>query len=140
MSEQADHKGQQARSHKPDPNSSRALGLEQAFLTMSVNQILANPLEGETPSAHLKQIGLMTVIGCLKSDDPVITITRLTETTGLTRSAVAEMIGPLVERGLLVEEMGKNSMGRGMARQFEISPVFMQTLGLIMGDPLRHAK
>ncbi|MQW86384.1 MarR family transcriptional regulator [Sinorhizobium saheli] len=116
------------------------MGFEQAFLTMSMNQILANPLDGETPSAHLKQIGLMTVIGCLKSDDPLITITRLTEITGLTRSAVAETIGPLVERGLLVEKMGKNSMGRGTARQFEISPAFMQTLGLIMGDPIRDAK
>ncbi|TJW00097.1 MAG: hypothetical protein E5W97_30030 [Mesorhizobium sp.] len=109
-------------------------------MTMSMNQILANPVEGETPSAHLKQIGLMTVIGCLKSEDPVITITRLTELTGLTRSAVAETIGPLVERGLLVEKMGKNSMGRGVARQFEISPAFIETLRRIMGDPIRDGK
>ncbi|MET3757092.1 MULTISPECIES: helix-turn-helix domain-containing protein [Rhizobium] len=118
MSKQDDHKGQQARRHQSKPGSPRTVGFELPFMTMSMNQILANPVEGETPSAHLKQIGLMTVIGCLTRDNPVITITRLTEITGLTRSAVAEMIGPLVERGLLVEEMGKNAMGRGMARQF----------------------
>ncbi|MCW0001814.1 hypothetical protein OE766_26725 [Pararhizobium sp. YC-54] len=140
MSKQGDHNGRQAKSHHSDADSPRTMGFEQAYMAMSMNQILANPLEGETPSAHLKQIALMTVIGSLKSDDPMITLTRLTETTGLTRSALAEMIGPLVERGLLVEKMGKNAMGRGMARQFEISPAFLQTLGLIMGDPIRHAK
>ncbi|MDQ0563026.1 hypothetical protein QO004_004835 [Rhizobium mesoamericanum] len=114
----------------------RRMQLEQAFMTMSINQILNNPLEGETPSARLKQVGLMTVIGALNGEP--LTLSRLVDITGLTRSGVGECMGPLVERGILVEEMGKNSMGRGMARQFHLSPVFIDTLGLMMGDPIRH--
>lgn len=37
------------------------------------------PLEGETPAARLNQVGLMTVIGKLHSDNLPITLIHLTE-------------------------------------------------------------
>nr|WP_051108336.1 hypothetical protein [Rhizobium giardinii] len=107
---------------------------------MTLNQILTNPLDGETPASRLKQVALIMVIGKLQGDELPITLTRLIEITGLTRGGVGQAVGPLVQRGLLIEEMGKNAMGRGMARQFNLSPTFLETLGLINGNPIRHAK
>ncbi|UWU19553.1 hypothetical protein N2599_36585 (plasmid) [Rhizobium sullae] len=111
-----------------------------AFATMTLNQIFGNPLKGESPSARMKQVSVMLVVGQLHGDGKPISLTPLIEITGIHRSAVAQAMRFLVERGLLVEEMGKNSMGRGMARQFEISPAFIQTLRLFKGDPIRHGK
>ncbi|WP_234828224.1 hypothetical protein [Sinorhizobium fredii] len=101
-------------------------------MTMTMNQILANPLEGETPAARLKQIALMTVIRKLHGDGEPITLTRLVEITGLTRTGIRQTVGPLVQRG----QMGKNAMGRGMAWQFDLSPTFLHTLALITGSPI----
>ena len=39
----------------------------------------------------------------------------------MTRGGVIETIDLLVQRGILTETMGKNSMGRGTARQFEFA-------------------
>ncbi|WP_246765505.1 hypothetical protein [Aminobacter sp. SR38] len=104
------------------------------------NQILGNPLEGETPTARVKLIGLMTLIGVLHSEDPTITLTRMMELTGLTRSVLAQDMHALVQRGLLIETMGNNSMGRGLARQFQLSPAVIETLGMIMGEPIRDGR
>ncbi|PDT80870.1 hypothetical protein [Sinorhizobium sp. BJ1] len=107
---------------------------------MMTNQILGNPLESETPTARVKLIGLMTLIGVLHSEDPTITLTRIMELTGLTRSVLAQDVNALVQRGLLIETMGNNSMGRGLARQFQLSPAVVKTLGMIMGEPVRDAR
>ncbi|QOF75369.1 hypothetical protein IG197_32985 (plasmid) [Aminobacter sp. SR38] len=121
-------------------SSRRPLGLAQAYVTMMTNQILGNPLEGETPTARVKLIGLMTLIGVLHSEDPTITLTRMMELTGLTRSVLAQDMHALVQRGLLIETMGNNSMGRGLARQFQLSPAVIETLGMIMGEPIRDGR
>lgn len=118
----------------------RPMQVELSFSTITINQILANPLEGETPTARVKQIAVMMVVARLHGDGLPVTLTRLTEITGLTRSGIAQTIGPLVKRGLLVEEMGKNAMGRGMARQFKMSPTLLQTLDLMMGSPIENGK
>ncbi|MUZ74528.1 hypothetical protein GOZ90_17725 [Agrobacterium vitis] len=111
-----------------------------AFATMTLNQIFGNPMEGETSSARVKQVTIMMLVGRLHGDGKPIALTPLVEITGLHRTAVARSMRFLVKRGLLVEEMGKNPMGRGTARQFEIFPAFIQTLKLFMGDPVQHGK
>lgn len=138
MSAESDGNARNGKRDHTDPGLARPLGLAQAYPAMMINQILRNPLEGETPTAHMKLIGLVTLIGALHSEDPIITLSRITELTGLTRSTLSQDMNALVQRGLLIETMGKNSMGRGMARQFELSSAVVETLGLIMGEPIQH--
>ncbi|UTV41840.1 hypothetical protein MYG64_35635 (plasmid) [Ensifer adhaerens] len=115
---------------------------ELALLTMVTRQIMANPLEDETSAARLKQIALMTVIVVekLHATASPITLAQLVDMTGIARNVAAQTVDPLVERGLLVEEMGKNSMGRGMARQFQIAPAVLQAVAPLMGGPLGQSK
>jgi hypothetical protein len=47
----------------------------------------------------------------------------------MTRGGVVETIELLVRRGILTETLGRNSMGRGTARQFEFSPQVFAALG-----------
>lgn len=116
--------------------------LELALLTLVTRQIMANPLEDETSAARLKQVALLTVIVIekLHTSGLPITLAQLVEMTGLARNVAAQTVDPLVERGLLIEEMGKNSMGRGMARQFQIAPAVFEALAPLMGKPLGRAK
>ncbi|WP_235824342.1 hypothetical protein [Brucella anthropi] len=109
-----------------------------ALLTMVTRQIMANPLEDEMPAGRLKQIALMTVIIVekLHTATSTITLAQLVEMTGLTRTGTIQSVDPLVQRGLLVETMGRNSMGRGTARQFQISPALLGNLAVFMGSPL----
>ncbi len=111
---------------------------ELALLTMVTRQIMANPLKDETSAARLKQIALMTVIVVenLHTTASPITLAQLVDMTGLARNVAAQTVDPLVERGLLIEEMGKNSMGRGMARQLQIAPAVLEAVAPLMGAPL----
>lgn len=137
MSTYGDGKGQKRQLPDCGSGSRRPLGLAQAYVTMMTNQILGNLLKGETPTARVKLIGLMTLITALHNEDPTITLTRIIELTGLTRGVLAQDMNALVQRGLLIETMGNNSMGRGLARQFQLSPAVVETLGLIIGEPIR---
>jgi len=109
-----------------------------ALLTMVTRQIMANPLEDEMPASRLKQISLMTliVVEKLHTATTPITLAQLVDMTGLTRTGAIQSVEPLVQRGLLVETMGKNSMGRGTARQFQFAPALLQSLAVFMGAPL----
>ena len=113
-----------------------------ALLTMVTRQIMANPLDDEMPAGRLKQIALMTVIVVEKLHTAAspITLAQLVEMTGLTRTGTIQSVDPLVQRGLLVESMGRNSMGRGTARQFEMSPALLRNLAVFMGTPLAGAE
>lgn len=113
-----------------------------ALLTIITRQITANPLDAETPAARFKQIALMTmiVIERLHVAGSNITLSQLAEMTGLARNALVQLIDPIVQRGLLVEEMGKNSMGRGTARQFKIAPAVWDSLAPFIGAPLATSK
>ena len=100
---------------------------------------MANPLEDEMPASRLKQISLMTliVVEKLHTATTPITLAQLVDMTGLTRTGAIQSVEPLVQRGLLVETMGKNSMGRGTARQFQFAPALLQNLaGLSFGTPV----
>ena len=92
-----------------------------AFSGLILQEILDNPFEDETPQARLKEIGMMTVLYTMTQAHQALTLTNMVEVTGLTRSGVKETVDLLVRRGMLKETIVKNSMGRGTARQFEIS-------------------
>lgn len=75
----------------------------------------------------------MTVICALSVDQNILTLSKLIKVTGLTRGGVVETIDPLVKRGLLIEAIGRNAMGRGTARQFEIAPAVRSAAATTLG-------
>ncbi len=91
------------------------------FSSLVVSEIMDNPLAGETPQARLKQLGMMNLLYTLHLADIPLTLTNITEMTGLTRGGAAEPIDALLTRGLLVDTWVKNVQGKGKARQFEIA-------------------
>ncbi len=50
-----------------------------------------------------------------------LTLASVIKITGMTRGGVLETMDQLVQRGILTESLGKNSTGRGTARQFEFA-------------------
>ncbi|MBZ7927125.1 hypothetical protein [Ensifer adhaerens] len=69
-----------------------------------------------------------------------MTLAQLVDVTGPARNVAAQTDDPLVARGILIEEMGKNSMGRGMARQFQIAPAVLEAVAPLMGEPIGRSK
>ncbi|SFU15864.1 MarR family transcriptional regulator [Mesorhizobium sp. YR577] len=100
----------------------------QLFSAYALQEILDNPIEGETPQSRLKQVGMMTVLYMIHQSHEKLTLSNIVEITGLTRNAVKESVDPLVARGILRETLVKNSMGRGTARQFEFHPELFERL------------
>lgn len=99
-----------------------------AFSGLILHEILDHPLEDETPQARLKQVGMMTILYTMTQAHQKLTLSNIIEITELTRSGVKETVDLLVRRGILTETMGTNSMGRGTARQFEISTDLLKKL------------
>ncbi|CAN7631167.1 MULTISPECIES: winged helix-turn-helix domain-containing protein [Rhizobium/Agrobacterium group] len=95
--------------------------LAQATFVAALGDILKTPLADETPAAKLKQLGMLVYIIELIGQDKPITLTSLVEASGLARSAVGDIMDKLVEKGCLIESMGRNAWGRGKARQFRVS-------------------
>ncbi|MCH4547513.1 MarR family transcriptional regulator [Rhizobium changzhiense] len=99
-----------------------------AFSGVILHEILDHPLEDETPQARLKQVGMMTILYSMNQAHQKLTLSSIMEITALTRSGVKETVDLLVKRGMLDETIVKNSMGRGTARQFEISEALLEKL------------
>ncbi|NEJ73391.1 MarR family transcriptional regulator [Rhizobium phaseoli] len=99
-----------------------------AFSGLVLHEILNHPLDDETPQARLKQIGMMTILYTMTQAHQKLTLSNIIEITELTRSGVKETVDLLVKRRMLDETMVKNSMGRGTARQFEISQDLLNKL------------
>ena len=99
-----------------------------AFSGLILHEILDNPMEGETPQARVKEIGMMTILYTMTQTHQKLNLTNIMEITELTRSGVKETVDLLVKRGMLTETMVTNSMGRGTARQFEISKSLLDKL------------
>jgi DNA-binding IclR family transcriptional regulator len=93
-----------------------------------LDEIIDSSLPDETPASKLKQLGMMAYIMEIVAKGEPITLTALVEASGLSRSAVGELMDKLVERGCLVESMGKNAWGRGKARQFSIGDAIIGAL------------
>ena len=99
-----------------------------AFSGLILHEILDNPMQGETPQARVKEIGMMTILYTMTQTHQKLNLTNIMEITELTRSGVKETVDLLVKRGMLTETMVTNSMGRGTARQFEISKSLLDKL------------
>jgi DNA-binding MarR family transcriptional regulator len=99
-----------------------------AFSGLILKEIFEHPLEDETPQARLKEIGMMTILYTMSQAHQRLTLTNIVDISGLTRSGAKETVDLLVKRGMLNETMGINSMGRGTARQFEISQDLLNKL------------
>ena len=93
----------------------------QALAHYGLREILEKPLEDETPQSRIKQIGMLNVLYMMHQAHEPLTLSSIIKITGMTRGGVIETIDLLVQRGVLTETMGKNSMGRGTARQFEFA-------------------
>lgn len=103
------------------------------YATLTTHEIMSNPLPNETPNSRLRQLGMMNLLYSMNKADTALTITTVTELTGMTRKAAQEAIDPLVVRGLLKESWGRTSIGRGKARQYEIAPEIFDKLQGIYG-------
>ncbi len=99
-----------------------------AFSGLILHEILDHPLDDETPQARLKQVGMMTILYSMNQCHQRLTLSNIMDITALTRSGVKETVDLLVKRGMLKESLVKNSMGRGTARQFEISEILLEKL------------
>ncbi len=93
----------------------------QALAHFGLREILEKPLEDETPQSRIKQIGLLNVLYMMHQAHEPLTLASVIKITGMTRGGVIETMDLLVQRGILTETLGKNSMGRGTARQFEFA-------------------
>ena len=105
----------------------------QALPLFAVREILDKPLEDETPQSRIKQIGMMNILYMMHLAGAALTLSNIIKFTGMTRNGVVETMDLLVARGVLVETLGKNSMGRGTARQFELSPTVFELLRAVAG-------
>ncbi|PRA47471.1 transcriptional regulator [Brucella pituitosa] len=93
----------------------------QALALFGLREILEKPIEDETPQSRIKQIGMLNVLYMMHQAHEPLTLASVIKITGMTRGGVIETMDLLVQRGILTETLGKNSMGRGTARQFEFS-------------------
>lgn len=93
----------------------------QALALFGLREILEKPLEDETPQSRIKQIGLLNVLYMMHQAHEPLTLSSVIKITGMTRGGVIETMDLLVQRGILKETLGKNSMGRGTARQFDLA-------------------
>ncbi|MBA8841886.1 transcriptional regulator [Ochrobactrum sp. RH2CCR150] len=99
----------------------------EALAAFAVREILEKPLVGETSQSRIKQIGLVNILYMMHQTHEPLTLASVMNCTGMTRGGVIETMAALVQRGILTQTLGKNSMGRGTARQFQFSPeVFSQ--------------
>jgi hypothetical protein len=91
-----------------------------SFTAFVMREIMDNPLEDETASARLKQVGLMSVLYCMHVGNQPLTLAAITAETGLTRGGIYETVAYLLKRRLLDETEVRNALGRGKARRFSI--------------------
>jgi hypothetical protein len=100
----------------------------QALSVFAVREILDKPIEGESAQSRIKQIGMVNILYLMHQSHQKLTLSNIIEITGMTRGGVIETIDLLVRRGVLTETLGKNSMGRGTARQFEFASKVFEAL------------
>ena len=100
----------------------------QALSVFAVREILDEPLEDESAQSRIKQLGMINILYMMHQAHEKLTLSNIIQFTGMTRSGVIETIDILVKRGILTESLGKNSLGRGVARKFELSSRLLDNL------------
>lgn len=91
-----------------------------SFSASVMKTILSQPLADETPTNRIKQIGFMGVIYQMHLMNMDTSVRSIMEISNLSRAGIFEVAGPLIERGLLAEEMVLNAAGRGRATRLYI--------------------
>lgn len=109
-----------------------------SFTAFVMRQIMDNPLEDETASSRLKQVGLMSVLYCMHVGNQPLTLAAITAETGLTRGGVYETIAYLVKRRLLDEVEVRNTLGRGKARRFSIPETIFEQIRQFERSPRKE--
>jgi len=100
----------------------------QALSVFAVREILEKPIEGESAQSRIKQIGMVNILYLMHQSHEKLTLSNIIAITGMTRGGVIETMDLLVQRGILLETLGRNSMGRGTARQFQFAPGVFESL------------
>ncbi|QYA17430.1 transcriptional regulator [Rhizobium sp. AB2/73] len=106
----------------------------QALSVFAVREILEKPIEDESAQSRIKQIGMVNILYLMHQSHEKLTLSNIIEITGMTRGGVIETMDLLVQRGILLETLGRNSMGRGTARQFQFAPGVFESLRAVIGD------
>lgn len=99
-----------------------------SFAATAMQEILDHPIEGETASHRMKQIGFLCFVHQLQLAGMETTISHIMAVTGLQRTSIVEFVAPLVKRNLLVEHNVKNAAGRGRATMLTVSPDLLQRI------------
>lgn len=84
--------------------------------------ILSQPLEEETATNRIKQIGFMGVMYQMYLMNMDTTVRSIMEVSNLSRAGIFEVAEPLIARGILAEETVLNTAGRGRATRLFIPP------------------
>lgn len=92
----------------------------QLTLDIALHTIMTIHLPDETPGARLRQFGMMVVLMDLAARGAPLTITNIAETTGMTRSALEQILHALEERCLIAARWTRNSSGRGKAKLYRL--------------------
>ncbi|CUX53834.1 MarR family transcriptional regulator [Rhizobium oryzihabitans] len=102
-----------------------------SFAATVLKEVLDCPIEGETASARMKQIGFLCLVYQLQIIGTDTTFTNIMAITGLQRTSIAEFVAPLVARKLLVMHHVRNTIGRGKATKVEIPQEFLTRVNAI---------
>ncbi|MDR6671248.1 hypothetical protein [Rhizobium sp. 1399] len=103
---------------------SRDLSLLEALF----QEVIVSAPEDTTAASSTKQLTTIVVLYLLRAKGLPLSLTTLTEMTGMNRVTAQEGITSLIERGLLTETWGRTSLGRGKAKVFHFSPQFLRKL------------
>jgi predicted transcriptional regulator len=89
------------------------LPLVGELISMFVNRILSEVFPNETGAARLQQVGLFTLIFMLEQNEEPITVGRLVELTGQSRSAVSKQVAKLEKIDVVERTKASPKRGRG---------------------------
>lgn len=83
-----------------------------SFTATAIQLILDNPIEGETASNRMKQIGFLCFVHQLQVAGMDTTVSQIMSLIGQKRAHIVEFVAPLKKRNLLVEHTVRNAAGR----------------------------
>ena len=91
------------------------------FAALTMKMVLDNPLPDETPSHRVKQIGLLSIMYYMMSNDIPTTAPNIVKHTGLSRTTLNLVVKPLFTRDMLSDLYEPTSKTGGPIRCFVFS-------------------
>lgn len=101
---------------------------ELSLLETMLQTIVVDAPPDASPASRSKQFTVVAIFYSLKTKGIPLSLTTLTEMTGMTRKAAQEAIDPLIERGFLTETWGRTSLGRGKAKLLHFTAELLEKL------------